>query len=167
MNLADEADFFLSVATVLKIWQCRMGYEFGSSECVMNKDCAAVLIGESGVVFSRKFQLTYFTLYSVLSLTRLSFSLYKFTPPNSETVRLNCIKGYWDKLHPGDEFHFGELRKFRSVCKAIWRDKDGIWMAFEPVRDRDYRHVYSSVREDGFYISYDQSNWKIVNSWTG
>lgn len=88
-------------------------------------------------------------------------------PPNSETVRLNCIKGYWDKLHPGDEFHFGELRKFRFVCKAIWRDKDGIWMAFEPVRDRDYRHVYSSVREDGFYISYDQSNWKILNSWTG
>lgn len=88
-------------------------------------------------------------------------------PPNSEIVRLTCIKEQWDKLHPGDELHIGELRKFRMVCKAMWRDKDGVWVAFDPLRDRDYGDAHSSVREDGFYVSYDKSNWKKLNSWFG
>lgn len=86
-------------------------------------------------------------------------------PPKSEVGRVNCTGLSEIKLWGGQEFHFGYESKLRMVCSAIWRDKDGIWMPFEPVRDKGHPHVYSSVREDGFYFGYDQHKWTKLNEW--
>lgn len=77
---------------------------------------------------------------------------------------VNCT-GMWYKLTPGEEFHFTDDRTSRYVCHAMWRDKEGIWLAFESVRDRNHTKVFSSLREDGFFLSYDQSNWSKLSEW--
>ena len=36
---------------------------------------------------------------------------------------------------------------------------------FEPTRDGGHSIVYSLVKEDGFYLSYDKVTWKIIDTW--
>ncbi|KAK2643872.1 hypothetical protein Ddye_019067 [Dipteronia dyeriana] len=79
-------------------------------------------------------------------------------------TRVNCT-GFWNKMWPGQEFHYSDLRKSRVACTAIWNDKDSIWQAFDPWRDAGHLNVYTSIREDGFYFSFDQSNWTLISKW--
>ena len=36
---------------------------------------------------------------------------------------------------------------------------------FEPGRDAGHSIVYSLVKEDGFYLSYDKVSWEIIDTW--
>ncbi|KAK4854904.1 hypothetical protein QYF36_002339 [Acer negundo] len=51
-------------------------------------------------------------------------------------TRVNCT-GFWNKMWPGQEFHYSDLRKSRVVCTATWNDKDSNWQAFDPSRDAE------------------------------
>lgn len=79
-------------------------------------------------------------------------------------TRVSCT-GYWNKMWPGQEFHYSDLRKYHVVCTAMWSDKDSNWIAFDPSRDSGHEDLFTSIREDGLYFSYDQSNWKQISKW--
>lgn len=79
-------------------------------------------------------------------------------------TRVKCTK-FWNKLWPGQEFHYSDLRKSSVICDAMWNDKDAVFKGFDPIRDKDIKDVYISIRADGFHLSYDQSKWSNIATW--
>ena len=85
-------------------------------------------------------------------------------PPSSGITKTDCIGEEW-KLKPGEHFRITRWPDRQYICKAENGSKKGSWLAFDPHRNLLHEDVFWSVREDGFYFSYDQSNWKKINGW--
>ncbi|XVF29186.1 hypothetical protein REPUB_Repub15cG0098500 [Reevesia pubescens] len=84
--------------------------------------------------------------------------------PPSSGITTDCI-GEECKLKPGEHFQITRWPDRPYICKAENGSKKGHWLAFDPLRDVLHEDVFWLVREDGFYFSYDQSNWKKINGW--
>ncbi|OMO59737.1 hypothetical protein COLO4_34093 [Corchorus olitorius] len=86
-------------------------------------------------------------------------------PASSGITTTDCIGEEW-KLKPGEHFEITRWPDRRYICKADQNGtKQGSWLAFDPLRDLLRTDVFCSVREDGFYFSYDQSSWLKLNGW--
>ncbi|XVF84687.1 hypothetical protein PTKIN_Ptkin17bG0057700 [Pterospermum kingtungense] len=85
-------------------------------------------------------------------------------PPSSGITGTECMGEEW-KLKPGEHFRITRWPDRQYICKAENGSKKGSWLAFDSLRDFLHQDVFWSVREDGFYFSYDQSNGEKTNGW--
>lgn len=52
-----------------------------------------------------------------------------------------------------------------SKCTAEWLPSFTTWDVYHAKRDKGHQTVYWSIRKDGFYHSWDGSNWKLLEKW--
>ncbi|KAJ6882634.1 hypothetical protein NC651_029035 [Populus alba x Populus x berolinensis] len=48
---------------------------------------------------------------------------------------------------------------------AEWKQYFSSWYGFEVPRDENHGTVYSLMKEDGIYLSWDKANWVLQNTW--
>lgn len=125
-----------------------------------------------------------FPHYSItFSLLFLSFyCLITSTTPQHQTVfveirndlpkktdvqlELDCDHGSSFDLKLGDDYN----RTITTVdqdleCTAAWSPLFTTWDVYKAKRYKGFQTVYWSVRNDGFYRSFDGSQWKFVEQW--
>ncbi|KAG4971274.1 hypothetical protein AAZX31_13G200100 [Glycine max] len=87
--------------------------------------------------------------------------------PNNPKVQLElrCDEGSSFYLKLGHRHNHTLTADQDSECTAMWLPWFTTWDAYHAVRDKGHHSVYWSVRKDGFYHSWDGSNWKLLEDW--
>ncbi|KDP27635.1 hypothetical protein JCGZ_19640 [Jatropha curcas] len=84
-------------------------------------------------------------------------------PKSSETMQVRCSSKSTSpdprSLDAGEEYNWTVKEKGMYKCYSVWREFFQVWHAFQPRRDRNYREVFWVVKEDGFYLSWNNSSW--------
>ncbi|KAL2341136.1 hypothetical protein Fmac_009076 [Flemingia macrophylla] len=87
--------------------------------------------------------------------------------PNKTQVQLllSCDKGSSFHLKPGHG-HNVNLTVDRDLeCTATWWPWFTTWDVYHVSRDKGHHKVNWSVRKEGFYHSWDGSNWRLLEDW--
>lgn len=50
-------------------------------------------------------------------------------------------------------------------CEAFWGNKFASWHAFETPRDANQKRVFWLIKENGFFLGYDNSSWVEKSTW--
>jgi hypothetical protein len=58
-----------------------------------------------------------------------------------------------------------QLNEISLECYALWSTYFLSWDGFQEKRDGGHSIIYWSVRKDGFYHSFDASNYKLLEMW--
>ncbi|MBA0780101.1 hypothetical protein Gotri_004241, partial [Gossypium trilobum] len=90
----------------------------------------------------------------------------KLALPDSEElqpIQLGCNSRYKDhgmhQLHVGEDYQFGVEEKALHFCEAISGRQIASWHAYQPRRDWNHKAVFWRVKENGFFLSWDNSSW--------
>jgi hypothetical protein len=90
-------------------------------------------------------------------------------PANSEPVRFYCASNNislgMHSLSVGEVFQWKVVEKDTYYCAAEWKQYFAAWYGFEVPRDENHGTVYSLMKEDGIYLSWDKANWVLQNTW--
>ena len=90
-------------------------------------------------------------------------------PSDSEPMALSCKTGnkYLDMqtLGVGDDYQFGVQEKAVYSCFAATGNQFASWNAFQPKRDENHQTVFWLGKEDGFFLSWDNSSWVRKQKW--
>uniref|UniRef100_M1DPD1 S-protein homolog n=1 Tax=Solanum tuberosum TaxID=4113 RepID=M1DPD1_SOLTU len=120
-------------------------------------------------------------LILVVSLTLSQFSFYSIadspTPkvhfiddlPNlNPVVKINCVVGGGTTMvHKYEEYSFDAGITTRLyACYAIWNDSTTRITAYDPFKvDKGQPIVHWSIRDTGFWKSFDNRNWNFYEKW--
>ena len=90
---------------------------------------------------------------------------------NSEPVSVFCIsRGRKDflgeyTLKVGEDFQWDVTLNTLNYGRALWGRVFASWHAFQPRRDVSHGTVYWQIRQDGFFLSWDNSSWVKREMW--
>ncbi|KAL5781511.1 hypothetical protein ACOSP7_006540 [Xanthoceras sorbifolium] len=91
-------------------------------------------------------------------------------PVKSGAMRIECsFHGKSLGIHDlgvGEDYSWTvEEEKALYFCKAIWGTKMGSFHAFQPRRDANHATVFWLVKQNGFFLSWDNSTWIQRSPW--
>lgn len=92
-------------------------------------------------------------------------------PANSEPVKVECTSQRTNThlgihtLNVGDDYQLTVVENALHYCQAIWGRWFASWHAFQPRRDVSHGAVYWRLKDDGFYLSWDNSSWVRKETW--
>lgn len=92
-------------------------------------------------------------------------------PANSEPVKIECSSQRTSKhlgqhtLKAGDVYEFTAVENDLHFCEAERGNYFASWHALEPSRDGTHKDIYWQVKDDGFYLSWDNSHWSRKEVW--
>jgi hypothetical protein len=92
-------------------------------------------------------------------------------PVKSEPVKVECTSEHTNThlgihtLNVGDDYQWTVVENALHYCQAEWGRWFASWHAFEPDRDVSHGTVYWLVKNDGFYLSWDNSSWVRQETW--
>ncbi|KAL5781512.1 hypothetical protein ACOSP7_006541 [Xanthoceras sorbifolium] len=90
-------------------------------------------------------------------------------PAKSEAMKIECsFKGKRLGIHDvgvGEEYSWSVEEKALYFCEAIWGRQMGSWHAFQPRRDANHATVFWLVKQNGFFLSWDNSTWIRRSTW--
>ncbi|KAL1078491.1 hypothetical protein V6Z11_D10G163300 [Gossypium hirsutum] len=69
------------------------------------------------------------------------------------------------QLHVGEDYQFGVEEKALHFCEAISGRQIASWHAYQPRRDWNHKAVFWRVKENGFFLSWDNSSWVRKSIW--
>ncbi|MBA0871118.1 hypothetical protein Goshw_021420, partial [Gossypium schwendimanii] len=84
-------------------------------------------------------------------------------PRELQSIQLGCNSRYKDngmhQLHVGEDYQFGVEEKALHFCEATSGRQIASWHAYQPRRDWNHKAVFWRVKENGFFLSWDNSSW--------
>ncbi|XWS35089.1 hypothetical protein CRYUN_Cryun21dG0096200 [Craigia yunnanensis] len=90
-------------------------------------------------------------------------------PRESEPMQTRCKSRYTDygmhQLRVGDDYQCGVQEKALYFCAALSGRQIASWHGFQPRRDGNHKAVFWLVKEDGFFLSWDNSSWVRKSEW--
>lgn len=91
-------------------------------------------------------------------------------PKNSPTMEVVCKFNNGQslgvqKLKAGDDYTWNVKLRVVYYCQAIWGNRVSSWHAYQPRRDANHGRVFWLVKENGFFLSWDKSNWVKRSEW--
>ncbi|KAK6795426.1 hypothetical protein RDI58_008879 [Solanum bulbocastanum] len=115
--------------------------------------------------------LSQFSFYSVADSPRKSIHLIDDMPNLTPVVSFRCELG---KL-PGVDvtlvrkyeeytFNYGTTNEYYK-CFTLWYNSTANFTAYDPNEDKGRLIVHWSVRDTGFWKSWDNRNWNFVTKW--
>ncbi|KAL4295774.1 hypothetical protein GQ457_12G001680 [Hibiscus cannabinus] len=88
---------------------------------------------------------------------------------DSGAMQIHCKSSYTDygmhQVGGGDEYECSVRERALYYCMAISGRRVASWHAFQPRRDRSRQAVYWLVKEDGIFLSWDNSSWVRKSLW--
>lgn len=80
---------------------------------------------------------------------------------NSRSTNLDA-----KQLKSGDDYRW-IVQKERAtyLCAALWVNKIASWHGFQPRRDANQKSVFWLVKENGFFLGFDNSSWVKKSTW--
>lgn len=90
-------------------------------------------------------------------------------PRELQPIQLSCNSRYkyhgMHQLHVADDYQFGVEEKALHFCEAISGKQIASWHAYQPRRDWKHKAVFWRVKENGFFLSWDNSSWVRKSVW--
>ncbi|KAB2062105.1 hypothetical protein ERO13_A10G120800v2 [Gossypium hirsutum] len=90
-------------------------------------------------------------------------------PRELQPIQLGCNSRYKDhgmhQLRVGDDYEFGVEERALHFCEAISGRQIASWHAYQPRRDWNHKAVFWRVKENGFFLSWDNSSWVRKSVW--
>ncbi|KAJ4722891.1 putative Plant self-incompatibility protein S1 family [Melia azedarach] len=90
-------------------------------------------------------------------------------PKGSEPIRIRCTSGNTDvgarELAPGSDYSWSVEERAVYYCGALWTRQIASWHAFQPRRDSKHENIFWLVKENGFFLGWDNSTWVRKSTW--
>lgn len=86
---------------------------------------------------------------------------------NPMKIRCNCNKKYfgYKTLACGEDYTWIAEERDLYFCEALWGRFMASWHAFQPKRDINQQSVFWLVKQNGFFLSWDNSTWVKKSIW--
>lgn len=111
----------------------------------------------------------FFTFSSSIAETPQTVHLISKLDNGTNPVQIKCkINGAISAdltLKSGQDFQFTTNVKGKYNCEASWGRYIAAFDAFEPTRDKGHSIIYWWIKEDGFYLSWNKIDWKLIVEW--
>ncbi|MBA0830677.1 hypothetical protein Goarm_015195 [Gossypium armourianum] len=103
--------------------------------------------------------------YKQLSTIHVMNSMAKGSGP----MQIRCKSRYTDygmrQLGEGTEYRCGVREKAVYYCMGMTGRRIASWHAFQPRRDGNRKAVFWLVKENGIFLSWDNSTWVRKSDW--
>ncbi|KAK8518523.1 hypothetical protein V6N13_027993 [Hibiscus sabdariffa] len=90
-------------------------------------------------------------------------------PKGSGPIQIHCKSSYTDygmhQVDQGDEYQCSVRERAVYFCMATSGRQFAWWHAFQPSRDGSRKAVYWLVKDDGIFLSWDNSTWVRKSVW--
>ncbi|GMI71787.1 hypothetical protein like AT3G24060 [Hibiscus trionum] len=90
-------------------------------------------------------------------------------PKGSGPMQIRCKSSYTDygmhQVGEGDEYQCGVRERAVYYCMATLGRQMASWHAFQPRRDGSGKAVYWMLKDDGIFLSWDNSSWVRKSVW--
>lgn len=90
-------------------------------------------------------------------------------PKDSGPMQIHCNSKYTDygmqQVDVGDDYQCGVREKALYYCAALSGREIASWHGFQPRRDGNRKAIFWLVKEDGFFLSWDNSTWVKKSVW--
>ncbi|OIV95771.1 hypothetical protein TanjilG_20221 [Lupinus angustifolius] len=110
--------------------------------------------------------LSYFLIMSTLAKSNVVLDIENNLPNDKPGLfKFRCGGDDWFNLRFGDHYIRTAPADPDYECNAIWGRWFTIWKAYDTNEFKGHDKVYWLVKEDGFYRSWEGSNWTHDGNW--
>ncbi|KAK8560792.1 hypothetical protein V6N13_026227 [Hibiscus sabdariffa] len=90
-------------------------------------------------------------------------------PKGSGPMQISCKSSYTNygmhQVDEGGEYQCGVQERAVYFCMALSGRQMASWHAFQPSRDGSRKAVYWLLKDDGIFLSWDNSTWVRKSVW--
>ncbi|KAE9594594.1 hypothetical protein Lal_00037462 [Lupinus albus] len=109
---------------------------------------------------------SYFLIMSTLAQSKVVVDITNNLPNDTpDQLKFRCGGEAWNNLKVGDHYKGTPSTDQDFECSAVWGRWLSTWSAYETKAYKGHDTVYWSVRKDGFYRSWEGSNWSLIQKW--
>ncbi|KAJ0092212.1 hypothetical protein Patl1_25857 [Pistacia atlantica] len=91
-------------------------------------------------------------------------------PKDGGQMSLTCLPensdpGFGGGVSAGVVYSWSVDNNLKYRCQSFWKNQFALWVVFEPERDANHGEVFWLVRQDAFFLSWDNSTWVEKYTW--